>query len=112
MKDVFDLEIVTRYLKRYPDSSVIIISNKKLAAQDYWKSIQQHLGIKKKAFIVTNNEYSMDGVPFNDSLILMAGRWWENKNSRDFMLHVSLTKLTIPITYIPPFLKGGEGNEE
>lgn len=111
-KDTFDLSRVKGYLERNPDSNIIIISSNKRLSQEYWERIQGHLGIKKRPFIVTNHKYSMDGLPFMDSLVLKIGRWWENKNAKEAMLFSNLAKMTLPITFIPPFVKGGEDNPE
>ncbi len=107
-KDTFDLEMIRSKLKREPDCDVIIISNNKSLSDKYWKRIEGYLGIKKRPYIVTNSN-TWDGLPIMNSLVLKVGKWWENKNSRLFIdSHTPLAKLCIPITFIPPFAKGGE----
>ena len=106
-KDTFDLNRVKAYLERNPEDNVIIISNNKTLSQEYWNRIEGHLGIKKRPYIVTNSN-TWDGFPIMNSLVLKIGRWWENKNAKAFMSQGNLAKLTLPITFIPPFVKGGE----
>lgn len=78
-----------------------------MSADLYWNRIQSHLGIKKNPFIITNHPYSLDGVPIHGALVLKIGRWWENKNAIDFMKCSPLAKMSLPITFIPPY-EGGE----
>lgn len=108
IKDTHDLYRVKNFLKSEPDCEVIIISNKRIQSEEYWKRIEAHLGIKKRPWIVTNSN-TWDGLTIIDSLVLKIGRWWENRNAIDFLrTHTKLAKMTLPITYIPPFVKGGE----
>ncbi|MFD2133335.1 hypothetical protein ACFSKI_19150 [Pseudogracilibacillus auburnensis] len=104
-KDTFDLLRVKTFLERDPNADVIIIANGRELADSYWKRIKEHLGIEKRPYIITNGN-TWDGYPFADSLVLKIGRWWENRNAREVMLHTKLAKLTLPITYIPPFERG------
>lgn len=99
--DTFDLDRVKRYIDSNPECDVIIISNNKTLSEEYWKRIRGHLGIKKRPFIVTNS-HTWDGLPMG-SLVLKIGRWWENRNAIEFMKHVRLAKLILPITFIPPY---------
>lgn len=98
---------VKSYFEENPDSEVIVIANKRMTADMYWDRIQKHLGIKKRAWIITDYEHSIDGIPIVNSLVLKVGRWWENKNAREIMLQSRLAKMTLPITFIPP-VKGGD----
>lgn len=106
--DTFDLERVKNYLTNHPDSDVVIIANKKITAELYWDRIQQHLGIKKRPWIVSNAE-TWDGFPIMNSLVLKIGRWWENRNAKEFMKQARFVKLSLPITFIPPFVSKGGG---
>ncbi|MEK4495101.1 hypothetical protein [Ureibacillus sp. FSL W8-0352] len=109
--DTFDLERVKSVLEKDPNIDVVIISNSITLSELYWRRIQDHLGIKKEAYVVTDSEHALDGIPIKNSLILKIGRWWENRNAREFMLQTSFAKLTLPITFITPFWKGGEVSE-
>lgn len=96
--------MVKNYLTNHPDSDVVIIANKKITAELYWNRIQQHLGIKKRPQIVTNAN-TWDGLPIRDSLVLKVGRWWENRNAKEFMEQARFARYSLPITFIPPYRK-------
>src|SRR5690625_3479781 len=106
-KDAHDLVRVERFIERNPECDVIIIANKKVTANEYWRRIEENTGIRKRPYIVTNSN-TWDGFPILDSLVLKVGRWWENRNAVEFIEQSRLAKLTLPITYIPPTMKGGE----
>lgn len=108
MIDTFDLMRVKFFLEDNPNSEVIIIANKRMTSEVYWDRIQKHLGIKKKPWIVTNAN-TWDGLPIMDSLVLKVDRWWENRNAVNFLkTHTRLAKMTLPITFIPPYSERGE----
>lgn len=105
LKDTYDLTRIKSFLENNSNCNIILIANGREQSELYWSRIKQHLKIKTRPFIITNHEHSVDGLPFHDSLILKIGRWWENKSAKHVMLNNGLAKLTLPITYIPPFIE-------
>src|SRR5690625_1711071 len=101
MKDSFDLTRIREAIEMFPKSEIIIIANKKSTALLYWKKIKQHIEIKKRPYIISNSNTN-DGLPFLESIVLKVGKWWENKNAIIVMEQSRLSKVTLPVTYIPP----------
>lgn len=109
--DSFDLFRVKHALEQNPNSPLIIISNKLASSKEYKKRLRPYLNEGNFVFEISNGNTN-DGLPFIDSIILLCGRWWENKNA--FMVMgtgAKLSKLIIPVTYLPETLqtlKGGD----
>lgn len=98
-EDSYDLNRATKAIKMNPDLEIIIIANKKATAELYWEYISEHLNTSKKPHIITNYKYSLDGIPVNNSLVLLVNRWWENRNAIEFIKKlVSSVRLTLPVT--------------
>jgi len=102
--DTFDLFRVKRAIEALPESEIIIIASNKTVANEYWKRIKQQLNINKRPWIISNANTN-DGLPFLGALILKIDRWWENKNATFVMEQSRVSKLILPITYIPPHRK-------
>lgn len=111
-KDVFDMLMVKNAVEKSPESQVFDISGNLKAASFYEERILERVKLNKHIRKISNHPSSMDGLNFIDSIVLLCGYWWQNKNAIDFIENFSqFAKLIIPVTHIPP-LRGGEGNGE
>lgn len=108
--DGLDLFKVKNAIKSNPDSPIIIMSNKLGSSKLYKERVKPYLSESNYIFEISNSDTN-DGLPFMHSILLLCGRWWENRNAYEIMERdARLAKLIIPVTHLPAsfHLKGGE----
>lgn len=109
--DTFDLFRVINAIETCPESDIFIISGNLKSSTLFEERILEYVKPKKRIRKITNHPYSMDGINFMGSIVLLCGYWWQNKNTVNFIENFStFSKLVIPVTHIPT-VEGGEKSE-
>lgn len=97
-----DLMRIKKVVEFYPDSNIILMVNKIDSVGLYWEPLKEHLGFEKEPWVINNNPHSLDGIPINNSIVLMCGPWWQNTNAIEFLeKYIGLFLIAIPVTHIP-----------
>lgn len=109
----FDLEKIRVFLKDFPDVNVFVLSGNIRAAKHYAEGIKAHTKDDRRFQLISSDRYALDGLDFRDSIVILGGYWWQNKNASTFIDVHSKTGLNpLPITHLPKNkLKGGDDNQ-
>lgn len=98
--DTYDLRKVKELLEYFADEEIIVIAGNLESAKFYWRKIKEYTETDRKPHIITNHPSSIDGLSFQNSVILKIGKWWENKHAPYVIEQGKLAKYKLAITHL------------
>ncbi len=94
---------IENYIKRFPNTEIWVLANKKESAKIYWKHINQIIDTRNiRPQLISSRSYSIDGLNPKNTLIIVCGKWWENPNARHVMdLYFNMVDKIFAIDELP-----------
>ncbi|EEL40467.1 hypothetical protein bcere0020_21950 [Bacillus cereus Rock3-29] len=73
-------------LKENKQQELWIVGNDLKHAEEVWKRIKNHFGIKHVIpRFISNSSFSLDGLNPMNARIVLLDRWWQNKNAMNLL---------------------------